>query len=164
MKKSLLTKCILCSLLTSMTVPAVAFADVGGLDAGSISTGVRQNRNDRTKDSESVIPQEQAWKPHADEPQLDVNLGSVDKQAADIRIKVTQIHFTGQDLFSEDVLQKLVAADIKSELSFNDLQNIAKKVTMFFHDQGYMTAVAYMPTQTVADGIVTMEILEGHYG
>lgn len=119
-------------------------------DAGSVSANVDQERE---------------WVPKADDPDIQVDLGRVEDGASDIRIYLNELRFTGEDVpFSTKELKKIVADDVGREVTFADLQRSCRKISDFLHTKGYMTAIAYLPTQDIVDGVVTIDILIGKYG
>ena len=119
-------------------------------DAGSVSANVDQERE---------------WVPKADDPDIQVDLGRVEDGASDIRIYLNELRFTGEDVpFSTEELKKIVADDVGREVTFADLQRSCRKISDFLHTKGYMTAIAYLPTQDIVDGVVTIDILIGKYG
>ena len=49
-------------------------------------------------------------------------------------------------------------------LTLNDLDALAERVTQAYHDHGYPLDAAYVPAQTLHDGVVQIEVVEAHYG
>lgn len=50
-------------------------------------------------------------------------------------------------------------------LDFDQLQDVARDVTVAYREAGFVVATAYVPVQTVgADGLVRLEVLEGRVG
>lgn len=95
----------------------------------------------------------------------------VDKQAAPVeaavtgpKIRVNSLQVTGETLFSDE--QLIAATDFRpgSELSLSDLRNIASRMAQYYNDRGYFLAQAYLPAQDIEDGVVTVAVIEGHYG
>ncbi|MEM5795314.1 MAG: POTRA domain-containing protein, partial [Bacillota bacterium] len=64
----------------------------------------------------------------------------------------------------EDKLQALVKDAAGQELTLSELKAVARRVTKYFHAQGYMVARAYIPAQKLEDGIITIAVLPGKYG
>ena len=148
MKKAVLRNCIALS-LTSMLVTPIAGAEPGGMmDAGQIAAGVDQNRE---------------WKPKADEADVKVELGQVESKGSDIKIRVNKIRFIGQEILPEGELQTIVAADVQKDQSVADLWKIAGRVTEYMHKKGYMASLAILPEQEIKDGVVTIQLMLGHY-
>lgn len=54
--------------------------------------------------------------------------------------------------------------NINRDMTFGDIQNVAMKLTKYYRDKGYFVAKAYIPKQSITDGIVELMILEGEYG
>lgn len=95
----------------------------------------------------------------------------IDKQAAPVeaavtgpKIRVNSLQVTGETLFSDE--QLIAATDFRpgSELSLSDLRNIASRMAQYYNDRGYFLAQAYLPAQDIEDGVVTVAVIEGHYG
>lgn len=120
-----------------------------GLDAGTIAAGVDQDRE---------------WVPRPDEPDVRVDLGRPEEHASGVRIFVKRIRVIGQEVLPESAMAALTAKYEGRELSFDDLQRAAATITDYFHVQGYMTAIAYLPEQEVIDGEVAICVLPGIYG
>ena len=72
-----------------------------------------------------------------------------------------------EDLNRDD-LQMLVALVQrlldKRGLTFAQIEYIADQVTQYYRERGFFLAKAYVPTQEVHDGIVTLTVLEGALG
>ena len=81
-----------------------------------------------------------------------------------LRVKVKSFTFTGNTIFSDAFLQPLVEEYIGRELTFDDLIEAATKVRAFHRERGYFLAQAYLPEQTVRDGVVQIGIIEGRIG
>ena len=60
----------------------------------------------------------------------------------------------------EEILETL-KEQINKELTFSEIQLIAKKVQDFFRNKGYFLAQAFIPEQEVKDGIIEIFITEG---
>jgi hemolysin activation/secretion protein len=61
-------------------------------------------------------------------------------------------------------LHPLVASGEGQDLSLNDLDALAGRVTDYYHDHGYPLATAYVPAQTLHDGVVRIAVVEARYG
>jgi len=91
--------------------------------------------------------------------------------ASDVRITVSEVHITGNTLFSEAQLQALIAADLAPgpesgnslgrQFSFAELQAFAERITAYYREQGYLLARAYLPLQDVRAGQLEIAVLEG---
>jgi hemolysin activation/secretion protein len=80
------------------------------------------------------------------------------------RVRVKGFRFSGELLRSEAELQQLVADQRDRDLTLGDLNRTAEKVTRYLRTCGYPVATAYIPPQTVRDGIIEFTIIPGKYG
>ncbi len=65
--------------------------------------------------------------------------------------------------FPEEELQQVVAGYIGKNLTLVQLQEAARKISSYYLDHGFV-ARAYLPPQTIKDGIVRIVVLEGRLG
>ncbi len=79
-------------------------------------------------------------------------------------IMVTSLRITGHTLYSESQLLAITGFTPPRELTLAELREMALKITNFYHKQGYFVAFAYLATQEITKGTVTISIIEGHYG
>ena len=77
---------------------------------------------------------------------------------------VTTIQITGNTLFDTATLHGLVADAEGKTLTLSNLDDLASRITDYYHNHGYPLARAYIPAQTIKDGIVRVEIIEARYG
>ena len=84
-------------------------------------------------------------------------------QAAGAKVHVAALHVTGQTLFAEGTL---IAATgfTPGELDLGDMRRLAAKIAAYYNERGYFLAQAYIPEQQLADGVVTIAVVEGRYG
>ncbi len=152
MKKEKCGVCLtLAAVLLGMTTSALAVpVSIGAIpDAGSVTANIDQNR---------------AWIPKKDEPDIQVDLGKTEVPESEIKIMVNEIRFTGQDVIPEETLRDIVDGQIHRELTFDELAAVVRSVSDYLHVKGYVTAIAYLPTQEVRDGVVTVDVMLGKYG
>lgn len=65
--------------------------------------------------------------------------------------------------FPEQELQNVVTEYVGQELTLAELQQAARKISAYYLDRGFM-ARAYLPPQTIKDGIVKIIVQEGKLG
>jgi hemolysin activation/secretion protein len=80
------------------------------------------------------------------------------------RFHVRTIEISGNSLLKTDALHALVASGEGQDLTLNDLDGLAERVTNYYHDHGYPLALAYVPAQTLHDGVVRIAVVEARYG
>ncbi|MGQ0546975.1 MAG: ShlB/FhaC/HecB family hemolysin secretion/activation protein [Betaproteobacteria bacterium] len=81
-----------------------------------------------------------------------------------LRVTVKAFTFTGNTIFSDAFLQSVVAEYVGRQLDFDDLTEAALKVRAFHRERGYFLTQAYLPEQTIRDGVVQIGIIEGRIG
>src|SRR5579872_35967 len=80
------------------------------------------------------------------------------------RVLVESLRVRGETLFPESELVAVTGFRAGSQLDLSDLRSMAGKITDFYNRRGYFVAQAYVPAQDVDSGVVTIVVIEGHYG
>jgi hemolysin activation/secretion protein len=80
------------------------------------------------------------------------------------KFMVNGIRITGQNLYSEDQLLPLVNEAVGKQLTLGELETLTKRISKFFHDQGYLLANAVIPAQDIKGGVVEITVIVGQYG
>lgn len=83
---------------------------------------------------------------------------------SEARITVSRFEFTGNRLFNSCDLAAVIADYVGKSISLNELYEAADKVTDFYADHGYTLANVNVPAQTIKDGVVRLEVIEGRIG
>jgi len=76
-------------------------------------------------------------------------------------IKVKAFKFEGNTAFSQAELAEVTKFLLNRPLSFAELLQARSKITQYYQKAGYTTSGAYIPPQTITNGIVTIRIVEG---
>jgi len=84
--------------------------------------------------------------------------------AAGVSFKVTSIRIIGNTLLSTAVLHPLIADSENKSLNMKQLNALANRLSAYYHQQGYSLTRAVIPAQEIKDGVVTIQIVEAHYG
>ena len=82
----------------------------------------------------------------------------------DLKTFVKSFKFSGNTAVSSEVLSTLVKPYENKELGINGLKEVASIITKYYRDNGYFVARAYIPAQSMENGIVEIAIVEGTYG
>ena len=100
-------------------------------------------------------------------PQAAVDVESTQAQLnpndSDLQIPIRKIIIEGNRQFSTAQLQALVADAENKSMNLTDLRALAQRLTGFYHSQGYIYSQAYLPQQTLSDGVLKIAILEAVY-
>lgn len=84
--------------------------------------------------------------------------------AASASIKVNSLRVSGAQAYSEAALLALTGFRAGSELTVAQLNAMALTIEQEYRRNGYFVAQAYLPAQDIKDGVVTIVVMEGHYG
>ncbi len=108
----------------------------------------RQIQEDRAKQVEKVQDETQA----AEEQQ-----GSVTFVLSDLIIERS-------DVLTRTEIDGVTKDYVGAEVSLNDLNDIVSKINKLYADKGYLTCRAYLPPQTIKNGVVQIKLIEGKTG
>jgi hemolysin activation/secretion protein len=78
-----------------------------------------------------------------------------------LRVFVREIRVVGSTVFSPEELAKITAPYANREVSSEDLEALRVALTTLYINNGYINSGAILPDQTVADGVVNYQIIEG---
>ncbi|SMD04438.1 ShlB/FhaC/HecB family hemolysin secretion/activation protein [Sporomusa malonica] len=142
--------CLTAGLVLFMaTAPLTALA-LEGPDAGKTLEGLKKpGLAQPQKDYKDIVIQQ---------PPLS------DKADNTTRFPIDKFRLTGEIPIPESQLQALLQDSLNQELTLADLNTLAAKISTYLHNQGYIVAAAYIPAQTIQNGIVELNIIPGKYG
>lgn len=80
------------------------------------------------------------------------------------KILVSKIVVEGAVLLSEGEIRNIVKPYEGKEISFRTMQKVADLLTDEFRKKGYVTSRAYVPPQTIQDGVLIIRVIEGKVG
>jgi hemolysin activation/secretion protein len=109
------------------------------------------------------LPQD-VEKPPKPEVELPPPPSSSDKQQATpglLRIFVRSIKLSGNRAFSIDQLRTVTTPYEKRSIDNRDLQQLRYDLTRYYVDRGYINSGAIIPDQSLKDGVLEFQIIEG---
>ncbi|MGC5700112.1 ShlB/FhaC/HecB family hemolysin secretion/activation protein [Pseudomonas sp. NFXW11] len=125
----------------------------------------------RVPDAGGAIRDIEATQPALPAPadKVDLDLPPVDQPRAatdtsGIRLRVKAFVIQGNQVFSSEALQQLLADLPGHELDLNGLRAAAERITAYYREHGYILARAFLPAQEIDAGVVQIEVMEGRYG
>jgi hemolysin activation/secretion protein len=77
------------------------------------------------------------------------------------RVFLREIRVLGSTVFSAEDLARVTAPYLNRELTAEDLEALRVALTLLYVNRGYINSGAILPDQTVAEGVVTYQIVEG---
>jgi hemolysin activation/secretion protein len=84
-----------------------------------------------------------------------------ERRLGQIRVFVKDIRVIGSTVFSEAQLAEVTAPFRNRTLTTEDLERLRLALTVHYINAGYLTSGAIIPDQTVTEGIITVQIIEG---
>lgn len=81
-----------------------------------------------------------------------------------IMITPRAVSFTGNTVYSQEVLAALVRPHLGKPRDLAGLYELADLVSEFYRQRGYSFAKAYIPSAGFRDGVLTIDVVEGRYG
>jgi hemolysin activation/secretion protein len=78
-----------------------------------------------------------------------------------LRVFVKEIRVVGSTIFSDEELAKVIAPYVNREVTTEDLEALRLTLTRLYVDRGYVNSGAILPDQSVTEGVITYQILEG---
>lgn len=79
-------------------------------------------------------------------------------------VTVQRFEITGNSVYSEAVLQALLASWLDRPVTLADLYRAADAITKYYQAHGYGLARCTIPQQEFASGVATLEVVEGRIG
>ncbi len=156
------------SMKTSMcsAVPRISAISVALSLALGTTTAYAQTHVTPPTDSGQLLQQVQPTQtqPPASNLDLTIQKRQQARSSSTTTFHVRSIEITGNTLLPTASLHPLVASGEGQDLSLNDLDALAGRVTDYYHDHGYPLATAYVPAQTLHDGVVRIAVVEARYG
>ncbi len=141
---------------------AVALAQTGHavfVGPPSSSAGVIERQLEREYEGAERIP------PEREIPLLEVD---IPEETLDIpegkSIYIESIQFCGSTVFSSSKLAQLAACYFGTEMSMREIHELTLAIQAKYVEKGYFLARAFPPEQTIKDGVLKIEILEGYLG
>lgn len=104
--------------------------------------------------------------PQAETPPLEVLPPLEQEKLAEpgiptLKVFVREIRVVGSTVFSPEQLAELVAPFVNRELTTEDLEELRRKITLLYINQGYVSSGAFLPDQDVSEGVLTLAVVEG---
>lgn len=81
-----------------------------------------------------------------------------------LKVRVNGFTFSGNTLYSDEELGRVVQEFVGKELDFEGLVDAATKVRAHHRERGYFLAQAYLPQQAIRGGVVEIAVIEGRVG
>lgn len=77
---------------------------------------------------------------------------------------VKEIVVQGVTLLTAGEIERVISSFHGRKLSLTDMQNVVVLLTAIYRRKGYVTSFAYLPAQTIKDGVLKIIVVEGRLG
>jgi hemolysin activation/secretion protein len=112
---------------------------------------------------QQIEQQRQLQLPPAVRPERPILIPPEIKRQPGLTVQVKEFRFAGNTLLSADQLAPAVANFLNRSLSFEELQRAADAVAATYREAGWIVRV-YLPEQDIGEGVVTLQVVEAHFG
>ncbi|MGD9973800.1 MAG: ShlB/FhaC/HecB family hemolysin secretion/activation protein, partial [Desulfatirhabdiaceae bacterium] len=144
-------KIVFSTLLFITTIANTAFTQPAGFDpTGRSGDAPRQ-----------IEPAEPSKPPEFVLPPLDTPPETGPRVTPAVRVWIRDIQIIGNTVFSNEELAAIVAPYINRELAAEDIEALRQALTVYYVERGFINSGAIIPDQTLADGRLTFQIIEG---
>jgi hemolysin activation/secretion protein len=84
--------------------------------------------------------------------------------AKGLSLTLKELTITGVTVFKPEELRPLYESTLNKQITFEELEAIAKKIEEKYAKKGFLTTTAYIPEQDVSGGKVEIRVIEGKLG
>lgn len=102
-------------------------------------------------DEEPVLPETSESEPESADP-------------ADVQFLVETVDVIGSTVFTQEDFASITAEVEGQQVTLSQLQATADAITQLYLNEGYLTSRAILVDQTIDDGVVVIQVVEGRIG
>lgn len=103
--------------------------------------------------------------PKKEVPQIQIDIPKEKLEMPDgISIQIDRIELRGNDSISSKVIEKWIAPCLGRKHSLKEIYCICETINQEYAKNGYFLARAYPPKQTIENGVLIIEVIEGRLG
>jgi len=88
------------------------------------------------------------------------NLSAPDVATSEQSITIKSIEVSGNSIFNEEIV-KITELYLNKTLTLEELNAIADSITTLYVSSGFINSLAYIPPQSITNGIIKIQIVEG---
>jgi len=136
----------------------IAITSVSALPPPVPSAGVVERELEKEYEAEPLAPTREVPAIQIDIPKERLQLPWGKK------IHVDDIKIIGNDSISTKELKKCIKKHLHQKLSLQDIYDLCEIIDKCYAEKGYFLARAYPPPQTIEDGLLAIEVIEGRLG
>lgn len=95
---------------------------------------------------------------------VDIARDNKTKNSENVLFKVNSFNIDPSQILNESQLNRLTKSYIGKVSSPDDIRGLIDQINDLYVKEGYVTAKAFLPPQTIKNGIVKITLVEGHVG
>ncbi|NOS82356.1 MAG: ShlB/FhaC/HecB family hemolysin secretion/activation protein [Nitrospira sp.] len=78
-----------------------------------------------------------------------------------VKVYVREIRVQGSTVFTEQELAQVTGPYINREVTSEDIESLRVALTLLYVNHGYSTSGTLVPDQAIADGVLSLQVIEG---
>ena len=156
------SKCLTFAVLLSLAAPySLAYAVPS---AGSNDAGVQLNKTREYLEKQRVAQELAEGKEKKTEKVEDQSKPVQQDEAADIKFTARGIIIDKSAVLTQQEIESVTSEYINKEITIRDLYSVVQRLNEIYSEKGYLTCRAFLPSQTIKQGVVTIKLIEGRTG
>lgn len=80
------------------------------------------------------------------------------------KVTISAVEISGNTVLSTEQLKAVIGKMNNDPKDLADLRHLANLITIYYRNNGYPFARAYLPAQKLSEGVLNIAVLEGRYG
>lgn len=137
----------------------VSAESMGGYDAGA---QIERDRRDMERERilEQIAEDEAARENKVEKE----DAPPADDAVTEVRFELKKVNWNTSEILTSDEIQTVADTYIGRQITLKDLREMAERITELYKEKGYMTCGAVLPPQTIHEGVVEIQLVEGKTG
>src|SRR4051794_5805116 len=164
-----LAACLLLALSSSLAVGRPAARGTGATPPSRRAGAAAQPRphlgplRERRGAAPSLPPIEPAPPPQPSIPAVPLQAPAAGRERlpGEAQFLLRGVRVVGNTVLDEGSIDRVVTPFLGRPVGIEDLEEIRRQVTLLYVDRGFVNSGAIIPDQTIADGILTLQAVEG---
>ncbi|MBN1914948.1 MAG: ShlB/FhaC/HecB family hemolysin secretion/activation protein [Parachlamydiales bacterium] len=122
------------------------------------SSGVIERQLEKEYETEPLKPDRKI-------PQIEIDIPEERLSMPEgLKVYIREIRLKNNEALSSTAILKQIENRLHCSLSLCDIYDICHSIENFYAEKGFFLARAFPPPQTITDGVITIEIVEGKLG
>lgn len=157
------SKCLTFAVLLSLAAP-YSLAYAVPVPQGSNDAGVQLNKTREYLEKQRVAQELAEGKEKKTEKVEDQSKPVQQDEAADIKFTARGIITDKSAVLTQQEIESVTSEYINKEITIKELYAAVQKLNEIYGKKGYLTCRAFLPSQTIKQGVVTIKLIEGRTG